>query len=74
MRNIRVTKIGPDFSNDSIRYRVEISGNDARVFEVLLSTTAAADETPGSPEERITQWYASGPLPKQGEIVRRGTR
>jgi hypothetical protein len=72
MREIRVTKIGPDFPNDSTRYSVEITGDDARVFEVRVSNSALAS-APRSVVERIAQLYAHGPLPKHGEVARLGS-
>jgi hypothetical protein len=72
MRKMRVAEIGPDLANDSIRYSVEITGDDARVFEVRVSNSALAS-APRSLLERIEQLYAHGPLPEHGEVVSLGS-
>lgn len=68
-RNILVTEIGRDHSNDSMRYLVEITGHEQRTFEVTvpLSTLVKPDR-----EEEIKKLFAHGLLPKNGDIVAPG--
>jgi hypothetical protein len=64
-RNILITEIGRDHANDSMRYRVEITGLEQRTFEVKIPLSTVVK--PGR-EEEIKKLFAHGPLPENGDI------
>jgi len=62
--------VGDDPTNQELRrYRIEAQGDNTRVFEVIISTTAKTQAKP-SPEEKIKQWLRHGPVQKAGTSVR----
>lgn len=62
---LRVTWIRDDGAHDEVRYRVQVFGKDARVFDVRISLLAKAQAKP-SPEEKIELWYKHNPLALAG--------
>ena len=62
---LRVTWIRDDRVNDEARYRVQVFGKDARVFDVRISLTAKAQSKP-APEEKIEEWFKRNPLSEAG--------
>ena len=62
---LRVTWIRDDGAHDEVRYRVEVFGKDARMFDVRISLMAKAQAKP-SPEEKIEQWFKQNPLALAG--------
>jgi hypothetical protein len=65
--DLRVTWIRDDLAHDEARYRVEVFGKGARVFDVWISLTAKAQATP-SPEQKIAEWFRRNPLMQAGAI------
>jgi hypothetical protein len=66
---IAVTWIRDNIAHDEARYRVQVFGRDARVFDVRISLTAKAQAKP-SPEEKIDEWVRQHPLPESGAVER----
>ena len=64
---IAVTWIRDNIAHDEARYRVQVFGGDARVFDVRISLTAKAQAKP-SPEEKIDEWVRQHPLPQSGAV------
>jgi hypothetical protein len=62
---LRVTWIRDDRARDEARYRVQVYGKDARVFDVRISLTAKTQAKP-SPEEKIEEWFKRNPLAEPG--------
>ena len=62
---LRVTWIRDDGALGEARYRVEVFGKDARLFDVRISLVAKAQAKP-SPEEKIALWYKHNPLALAG--------
>jgi hypothetical protein len=52
---------------DEARYRVQVFGKDACVFDVRISLTAK-DQAKPSPEEKIAEWFRRNPLGKPGTL------
>ena len=65
-RNIVVTKIGKDGPSDSMRYRVEVTGQDQRTFEVRVPLTAVTSKP--ALEEEIIKLFSKGWLPEHGAV------
>jgi hypothetical protein len=65
-RNIVVTKIGKDGPSDSMRYRVEVTGQDQRTFEVRVPLTAVVSKP--DLEEEIKKLFTKGWLPEHGTV------
>ena len=63
--SLRVTWIRDDGALGEARYRVEVFGKDARLFDVRISLMAKAHAKP-SPEEKIELWYKHNPLALAG--------
>ena len=63
--SLRVTWIRDDGALGEARYRVEVFGKDARLFDVRISLVAKAQAKP-SPEEKIELWYKHNPLALAG--------
>ena len=64
---IVVTWIRDNIAHDEARYRVQVFGRDARVFDVRISLTAKAQAKP-SAEEKIDEWVRQHPLPESGAV------
>ena len=64
---IAVTWIRDNIAHDEARYRVQVFGRDARVFDVRISLAAKAQAKP-SPEEKIGEWVRQHPLPESGAV------
>ena len=70
MKKMRISEIGEDHTNGSVRYRVEIVGPYARTFEVRFWQAPIARSSPIEIDDRIKQEINSRPsLPRPGEIV-----
>jgi hypothetical protein len=72
--SIQVTWIRDDRAHDEARYRVQVFGKDARVFDIRISLTAKAQAKP-SPEEKIKEWFKHNPsdvLSSEAEGIPRG--
>jgi len=65
--NIQVTWIRDDREHDEARYRVQVFGKDARLFDVRISLTAKAQAKP-SAEEKIEEWFKHNPLAEPGAL------
>jgi hypothetical protein len=65
--SIQVTWIRDDRAHDEARYRVQVFGKDARVFDIRISLTAKAQAKP-SPEEKIKEWFKHNPLANSGAL------
>jgi hypothetical protein len=65
----RITWVRDDAVHDQARYRIEVFGREARLFDVVISLTAKAQATP-SPEEKIGEWFKHNLLPEGGVIVK----
>jgi hypothetical protein len=65
-RNVTVTKIGRDYSSDSMRYRVEVTGSDQRTFEARIPLSVVASKS--DLEVEIKRLFSHGKLPKDGAV------
>jgi hypothetical protein len=62
--------IGDGPANHELRtYRIELQGENARVFYVIVSATAKAVAKP-SAEKKIEEWLGRNPLPGAETTVR----
>lgn len=66
---LEITWIRDDRTLDEARYRVQVFGKDARVFDLRISLTAKAQAKP-SPEEKIAEWFRHNPLATAGTSER----
>lgn len=66
---LEITWIRDDRTLDEARYRVQVFGKDARVFDLRISLTAKAQAKP-SPEEKIAEWFKHNPLGEPGTLDR----
>lgn len=66
---LEITWIRDDRTVDEARYRVQVFGKNARVFDLRISLTAKAQAKP-SPEEKIAEWFKHHPLAKPGTLER----
>jgi hypothetical protein len=64
-RTIQVTKIGR--GDDTVRYRVAVTGSDERTLEVRVPLTTLT--TKGPLEEEIRKIFSHGPLPEDGSVT-----
>ena len=64
---IEVAWIRDNIAHDEARYRVQVFGRDARVFDVRISLTDKAQAKP-SAEEKIDEWVRQHPLPESGAV------
>jgi hypothetical protein len=65
-RIVTVTKMGRDAPSDSMRYRVEIIGQDERTFEVRVPLTAVASKA--VIKVAIQKLFSYGWLPEHGAV------
>ena len=66
---LEITWIRDDRTLGEARYRVQVFGKDARVFDLRISLTAKAQAKP-SPEEKIAEWFKHNPLATPGTFER----
>ena len=62
---IHVTEIGTDRSNDRVEYQVQISG----LLFVARISLKSRDKAKPSPERKVQDWFALGPLPAEGSVI-----
>jgi hypothetical protein len=66
IRIVTVTKMGKDAPSDSKGYRVVVTGQDKRIFEVWVPLTVVASKP--AMEKEIATLFAQGWLPQNGAV------